>query len=143
MSVATDVADAVVTAVTALALSGVTVAKRKTPSAPEGMALPLVAVSIGEEGECEYLTARKVMMTYPVAVTIVTANASPLQENGTIRTWRESIRKRMEAAATFAGVTGFNAVWAGGREPYDRNALAKDLNYSSLSYRVEVIEDAR
>lgn len=141
MSKAGDVADAVVTAVTALALTGVTVARRKTPSAPADKALPLVAVSIAEEGEIEYLTARKVMVTYPVAVTIVTGNATPLADDATIRTWRESIRKKMEATATFAGVAGFNAVSQGGNEPFDRAALAKDLNYSGLTFRVEVIED--
>ena len=143
MSKAAEIESAVAAAVTALAFSGVTVARRKTPSAPEGKALPLIAVSVGEEGDVEYLTARKVMVTYPVSVTIVTKGGTALAEDDTIRTWRESIRKKMEANATFAGVSGFNAVNAGGREPFDRAALAKDLNYSSLLYRCEVIEDRR
>ncbi len=143
MSIAADIETAVVAALNTLAFSGVTVAKRKTPSAPEGKALPLIAVSVGEEGEVEYLTARKTMVKYPVAVTIVTAGGTALADNDTIRTWREAIRKKMEAPATFAAVTGFNAVFAGGREPFDRAALAKDLNYSSLLYRCEVIEDTR
>ncbi len=141
MSKATDIADAVVAAVTALAFSGVTVAKRKTPSAPEGKALSLIAVSVGEEGQSERLTYSKVMVTYPAAVTIVTAQGTALADDHTIRTWREAIRKKMEATATWSGVLGFNEVHAGGKEPYDRAALAKDLNYSSLLYRVEVIED--
>ncbi len=141
MSVAGDIADAVVDAIDGLSLAGVTVARRKTPSAPEGKSLPLVAVSIGEAGDSEYVWAGKVMVTYPVAVTIVTANASPLQDDGTVREWREAIRKKLEDRTSWAAVAEFNEVSSGGREPYDRAALAKDLNYSSLTYRVEALED--
>jgi hypothetical protein len=141
VSVAGDIADAAVDAIDSLALTGVTVAKRKTPSVPEGMALPLVVVSVAEEGDSEYVFAGKVVVTYPEAVTIVTANASPLQENGTIRTWREAIRKKLEDRTSWSAVAEFNDLHSGGKEPYDRAALAKDLNYSSLIFRVEALED--
>lgn len=125
------------------ALPGVTVVERKTPVVAESDALPLAVVSVGEEGDVEYLTARKVMVTYPCAVTLVTAQGFALADNPVLRTAREAVRKGVEAAATFAGVAGFNAVNGGGKEPYDRAALAKDLDYSSLVFRVEVIEDRR
>ena len=143
MSKAADVSAAVAAALTTEALTGVTVARRKTPAVPEGAPLPQAVVSVAEEGEVEYLTARTTLVTYPVAVTLVTKGGTLLAEDAALRDWRERVRKRVEAVATFAGVAGFNAVSAGGREPFDRAALAKDLNFSSLLYRVEVVEDTR
>jgi hypothetical protein len=141
VSKAADVSSAIAAALEAMNLTGVTVARRKTPAVPEGATLPQAVVSVGEEGDVERLTATEVMLTYPVSVTFVTKAGRKLDDDDTLRDWREETRKAVEAAATWAGVAGFNVVRAGGREPFDRAALAKDLNFSSLVYRVEVIED--
>lgn len=141
MSKAADVSAAVAAAVTALNLTGVTVERRKTPAAPEGATLPQAVVSVGEEGEFDYLTARKKLVTYPAAVTLVTAGGRKLEEDETLRGWREQVWAAVEARAAWAGLAGWNETTAGGREPFDRAALPKDLNFSFLVFRVNVLED--
>lgn len=141
MSVAADIADAVVTAVEALALTGVTVVRRKTPSLPPGVSPPQVVVSVGEEGDTDYLTATLCLVTYPVSVTVVTAaGGKKLVDDDTLRGWREQIRGAVDAKTAFAAVSEFNAVHSGGRAPFDPAALAKDLNYSTQTFTVEAIE---
>jgi len=141
VSKAADVSAAVAAAVAALNLSGVTVERRKVPAVPEGATLPQAVVSVGEEGDSERLTHNKVMVTYPVVVLLAGAGGRKLDDDATLRDWREQVRKALEATATWSGVAGFNEIHAGGREPFDRPALAKDINASYLQYRVEVIED--
>lgn len=145
MSVAGDIADAVVTGVRALSLSGVpssAVVRRKVPTLPHGASPPQVVVSVGAEPETEYLTAAANLNRYPVAVTIVTAGGKLLADDETVRAWRQSIRRRIDdlERTTFAAVTGFNRVTTGGRSPFDPAALSKDLNYSVQLFTVEVIE---
>lgn len=141
MSVAGNVADAVVAAVGALALTGVTVARRKTPSLPPGKNPPAVVVTVADEGESEPMTGRKDFVRYPVGVTIITAGGSALADNETIRLWRGQIRAAVNTPDAFAGVSQFNEVTPAGRTPFDPAALARDLNYSTLTFTVECIED--
>jgi hypothetical protein len=142
VSVAGDIADAIVTAVEALALTGVTVKRRKLPSLPQGEDPPQVVVSIGDEPDTEYLTAVENLNRYPVAVTIVTAGGKKLADDETLRTWRQSVRRTLDdlERTTFAAVTGFNRVTTGGKSPFNPQALAKDLNYSVQVFTVEVLE---
>lgn len=140
MSTAADVSAAVAAAVTAMALPGVTVEQLKIPAVPGAAPLPQAVVSVGDEGEFEYLTATTKLVTYPCAVALVTKGGRKLEDDETLRGWREQVWAAVEAWATWAGVSGFNEVRAGGREPFDRAALAKDLNWSVLTFAVEVIE---
>lgn len=141
MSVAGDVATAVETAITALALSGVTVVRRKTPTLPEGTtaALPQVVVSIEAEGEVEQIDYSTDLVRYPVAVTIVTADGKNADDDA-VRGWRQQIRRAVEARATWSGLSGWNAIGITGRAPFDASALSKDLNYSTIVFTVEVLE---
>jgi len=98
-------------------------------------------VSVGEEGEFEYLTARKKSVTYPVAVTLVTKGGRKLDDDATLRGWREQVWAAVEARAAWSGLAGWNETLAGGKEPFDRAALPKDLNFSFLVFRVNVLEN--
>lgn len=140
MSVAGDIADAIVTAVEGLALTGVTVVRRKTPSLPAGVDPPQVVVSVAEEGDIRPHTATKDLVRYPVAVTIVTGGGKKLADDDTVRDWRESIRVAVNTRATFSGVGEFNQVDPGGRAPFTAAALAKDLNHSVLVFTVTTRE---
>jgi hypothetical protein len=137
VAVASDVANAVETAVEALALTGVAagqVVRRKIPAVPEDATLPQVVVSVGEEGDIEFADFEgSVFVGYPVAVTIVTAGGAKLADDDTIRTWRESIRRKCHDRAAYAGVTGFLEVKAQGRVPFDEGALSKDFNFSIVA----------
>lgn len=145
MAIATDVATAVETAVQALALAGVgndQVVRRKVPDVPEGAELPQVVISVGEEGDVRFVDFEgTVVVRYPVAVTIVTDGGAKLADDATVRTWRESIRKKCGDRATYAGVTGFLEVTASGGPPFDRRALSLDFNYSVYSFDVTVLEN--
>lgn len=140
MSVAGDIGEAVEAAVTALALTGVTVVRRKTPSVPEGATLPQAVVSIGDE-RAERLDATTQLVTYTVAVTLVTAGGAKLADDDTLHTWRQSVRRKLEDRAVWGTVSGWSEVRLGGVVPYDAAALAKDFNYSPITYQVFVRED--
>ena len=142
MSVAGDIADLTKAAIEALALTGVTVQRRKTPSLPAGENPPQVVISVGEEPETEYLTAAHNLNRYAMAVTIVTAGGKKLADDETLRSWRQSIRRKLDdlERTTFAALTGFNRVTTGGRSPFNPAALGKDLNYSVQVFTVEVKE---
>lgn len=142
LSVSEAVGDVGKSAVEALALSGVTVVKRKTPSVPEGTTAPLpqVVITVGEEGPTEYLTATTKLKTYPLAATIVTAGGVPLADDPTVRAWRQQIEEKLDARATWAGLAGFNEVNITNKLPFDASALAKDFNYSPVVAEVEVLE---
>lgn len=143
-----DAAEAAVTAIGVLKPPGVPpaaavpVARRKTPSAPEGSAngLPEIVVSVGEEPATEYLTATEKLRRYPVAVTIVTDGGAKAADDATVRKWRDQIDAALDARAAFASVDGFNQVDAGGGAPFDPAALPKDFNYSIQTFTVQVIE---
>jgi hypothetical protein len=135
------VANAIVTAVQSLGLvPNASVAKRKTPSLPNGVDPPQIVVSVGEEGQVEALTARKNLVRYPVAVTIVTGGGKKLIDDETLRDWRGRIREAVDCEACFAGVDEFNQVDVAGKAPFNASALAKDLNYSVLLFTVQAIE---
>lgn len=146
MSKAAEVAGAIKAAVEGLGWTAgdppaaVPVVCRKTPSLPPGKEPPQVVIVIGEEGDSEYLSAARDLITYPAAVVYFSAGGKKLADDTEVRDRREAVRKKMEAAATFAGVAGFNRVLAGGKAPFDPGALAKDLNASYQVFRVEVIE---
>jgi hypothetical protein len=141
MSVAGDIADAVVTAVRGLSLvPSASVVRRKTPSLPQGVDPPQIVVSVGEENEITPLTSTKDRVRYPVSVTIVTGGGKKLADDDTVREWRESIRVAVNRRATFSGVSEFNQVDPGGKRPFDPGAMAKDLNYSVLTFTVTTRE---
>lgn len=141
---ATNIANAVKTAVEALSLAGVTVVRRKTPSVPEGTSagLPQVVVSVREDVETERLTAVTKRRRFRFAVTIVTAGGQKLADDDTVHTWRESIDDAVfdKQRATFSAVAGFIHLKALGGPVFDPAALPKDFNYSPLSYEAELIE---
>jgi hypothetical protein len=139
VSVAGAIADAIVAAVTALGL-GPTVVRRKAPSLPQGQDPPQIVVSVGEEGDVKPLTAKKDMVRYPVAVTIVTGGGKKLADDETLRLWREQIRTAINQRATFVSVPQFNQVDPSGKPPFNPAAMAKDLNYSMLVFTVSTRE---
>jgi hypothetical protein len=141
VSVAEQVSDAVRAAVDGLSLSGFpdSVAL-KAPILPPGLEPPQAVVTVGPEGDAEYLWAGVVLMRYPVAVTLVTAGGYTLADDMTLRGYRERVRKVLDTEATYSGVTGFNTITVGGRAPFDMAALDKTLNYSTVVVTVEVIE---
>lgn len=136
------VGDIAKSAVQALALSGVTVVKRKTPSLPEGTSagLPQVVISVGEEGRTEYLSATKKLKTYPVAATIVTAGGQQAADDATVRDWRQRIELKLEARATWTGLAGWNRVVITNKAPFDQATLSKDYNYATVVAEIEVVE---
>lgn len=138
---ATAVADAIVAAVQALGWSGVTVFRRKVPTLPQGTDPPAVVVVVGEEGLSEYLTATQDLIKYPAAVVYFSAGGHKLEDDDTIRARRQALRQAVETQGTFASVPGFNMVQSGGKAPFNPAALPKDLNVSTQTFTVEVIED--
>jgi hypothetical protein len=140
LSVSEAVGDAIGAAVAALALPGVTVARRKLPALPEGAVTPQVVVSIGAEGPVEPIDATRDLVSYPVAVTIVTATGAQAADDATVRDWRQRIRRKVQDVATWAAVSGWNAVRTEGKEPFDPQALPKDFNFSTQVFTVEVLE---
>jgi hypothetical protein len=142
VSVAGDIADLVKTGITALALSSVTVKRRKTLSLPQGEDPPQVVVAVGDEPDTEYLTADENLNRYAVGVAILTAGGKKTGDDDTIRDWRQSIRRKIDdlERTTFATLTGFNRVTTGGRNPFNTAGLPKDLNVSIQVFTVEVLE---
>ena len=141
MSVAGSIADAIVTAIQALALvdSG-NVVKRKVPSLPQGTDPPQIVVSVGEEGPFEPLWAGYILVKYPASVCIFTAGGKKLGDDETMRTWRQSIRRAVDANGTFSTVSEFNLVDWEGKTPFMQPAAAKDINASLMTFTVEAIE---
>ena len=141
MSKANDVADAIKTGVTALALTGVTVSRSKLPELPPGVSPPEAVVTVGEEGDTIYLDFEgNVIVRYPCAVTLITAGGQVAQDDATFRDWRESIRKKVDDSTIYSTVTGFHRVLSSGRAPFDRSALSKDFNFGIQVFTVEVLE---
>ncbi len=116
--------------------------KRKLPAVPEGdtKGLPQFVVSVDGEGPTEYLTATQKLKRYPVAVTIVTAGGQQTGDDATVRKWRELIEKKLDARATWAGLTGWNEVNITSKPPFDVAALPKDFNFATVVAEVQVIE---
>jgi hypothetical protein len=117
--------------------------KRKTPSVPEGdtLGLPQFVISVGEEGKVERLDAVTKIKAYPVAATIVTGTGAKAADDATVRKWRQQFEEKLEAAATWAGLAGFNRVNITNKAPFDVNALSKDFNYATVVAEVEVVEE--
>lgn len=118
------------------------VVKRKHAGVPKGdvNGLPQVVVSVGEEGATEYLSATQKLKSYPVNVAIVTPAGNKHGDDATVRKWREDIEEELDKRASWATVSGFNAVDVVNREPFDRTAMAKDQNYSLIVATVSVVE---
>jgi hypothetical protein len=142
------IADAVVAAIRALDLvPDDKVQRRKTPSLPPGKDPPAIVVVVGEagaEGQTEPLTATQKLNRYPTLVVIITgAGGRGLIDDATLREWRDRIEDEIDdrARATFATVPGFNVVNTTGQAPFDGSVISKDLNYSSQTFNVEVIEE--
>ncbi|MBA4192478.1 MAG: hypothetical protein C0467_31300 [Planctomycetaceae bacterium] len=149
MSAANQIGDAIVSALSALGwkvsadpgADDMPVARRKTPSLPSGKEPPAVVVVVGEEGNVEYLTARKYLVSYPVAVVYITAGGKLLGDDTTLRDRRIVIRNTIDKKSCFTSVTGFDSSSYGGRAPFNTNALNKDLNYSVQVFTISVQED--
>jgi hypothetical protein len=121
----------------------VPVVKRKQPGVPDGdrKGLPQVVVSVGEEGETEYLTATEKLKKYPVVVLIVTNTGALAGDDPAVRWLRSRVERTLDARSTWRGtVPGFNRVTLRHLSPFERAALPKDLNYSAVVAVVEVVE---
>lgn len=142
------VGDAAVAAMTALGLeageppAALPVARRKTPSVPEGqtLTLPQLVVSVGEE-RWERLDCRRKLKTYPVTFAVVTAGGRVAGDDAEVRKWREQIERKAEAQATWIGLAGFNRVVIVPKPPFDVQALSKDFNYALTVAEVEIVEN--
>ena len=111
------------------------------PALPAGKDPIEIVVSIGEEGDTQYLDFEgNVIVRYPLAITIVTGGGLNLADDATIHTWRESIRKKLDDSATFSAVTAFHRVTSSQRSPFDISALPKDLNFSIQLFTIEALE---
>lgn len=139
MSKAFQVGEAFETAINALVLPGATVRVAKIPGIPKGKTPPVVTVSVGEDGQAEDLWAGKIGRKYAVTVTIVSATNNRLTDVSAAEDWLELIGK---AFGQTVAVAGFNRVWRGGAVPFDPAGLDKAYDYSSVTFTVEVIEDA-
>lgn len=120
----------------------VPVTKRKQPGVPEGdrKGLPQIVVSVGDEGETEYLTATRKLKTYPVVVLVVTGTGALAGDDPDVRRMRELVEGELDKRATWTAVSGWNQVTVRNLTPFERSALAKDLNYAAVVAAVEVIE---
>lgn len=147
-SVSEAVGDAIEAALTALAIlkpgvapdTPVPISRRKTPSLPEGKSPPELVVSVGAFGRVEPIDARRDMVGYPLAVTIVTAGGTAAAYEPLIDNWRQRVRRAVQARATWAAVGGWNSVETEGKEPFDSAALPKDFNFSVQVFTVFVLE---
>lgn len=145
LSISEDVGDKVVAALTALAITTgapavlVPISRRKLPNLPEGKPPPEIVVSVGAYGRVEPIDATRDMVSYPMAVTIVTGGGKAGYD-ATIDQWRQQIRRALQTRANYAALAGWNAVTTEGKEPFDPAALAKDFNYSVQVFTVEVLE---
>lgn len=145
MPVVTDVAEFVKAAVESLGItsggSPVGVVRRKTPSLPEGKAPPQIVISVGAEGDTEYLDFEgSEKLSYPVAVTIVSGGGTREADDDTVRGWVQQIRELVGDADTWAGFFGFLDVTRDGKLPFDRAALSKDFNYYTQVFTLRVQE---
>ncbi len=143
MSKANDVADAIQAAMVALMPTAMH-AKRKKPSLPPGKELTTgqkaVVVSVGEEGAIERITATKVLVKYPAAVTLITGGGFNAGDDETVHDLREDIRKALFDYGNYATVVGFNDVSIFSGTPFDTRALDAALNYAIQTATVEVLE---
>jgi hypothetical protein len=141
-ALATDIGTRAAAAITALALPGVTVAVRKTPSLPEGTTAPQVVVSVGDEEEVERLTAVTKSRRVKFTVTLVTGGGTVAQDDATARDWWDRIQDAIydKQRAAFSAIPSYIHLRATGGTVYDRAALSKDWNYLSQSYEFQAIE---
>lgn len=134
------------------------VVRRKVPGAPEGtvpkppegtpagqLRILTISISVGEEGDTEYLTAVLKVKNYPVAVTIVTNTGRDAADDDQIRQWRQQIEVAIESRSSWraqARVIGFgyNLATITNKPPFDPAALSKDFNYSTVVATVSVVE---
>lgn len=136
-SLADDVSGLVVGVVSALGLTGVTVVARKVPAVREGETPPLVCVSLGEESS-EPATAdvsEWVFGTYPVYVVIVTKSPGKLADPGTIREWRQAVRRRLlNFYQDLATVPALDDVNYEARPPFNATTLDAGYDYSPMLF---------
>ncbi len=120
----------------------VPIARRKSPSAPEGTSngVPEIVISVGTEPPSEYVDAQTKLRKYPVGVTIVTAGGTKAADDLVVRKWRDQIDGAIDTRTAFAGLLGWNDVEAGGGAPFDERALSRDFNYSVQVFTVSVLE---
>ena len=141
MSRAGDIGDAVVTAIDALALSGVPAAVRlKTPSLPQGVDPPQVVVTCNKTPRTEFLTADSYLDTYDCAVTVYGANDAALADDDTFRANAQAIAAALKRWQAFAGVPYFNDANVTAEEIFPRDLLDKTLNRAVISFTVEIKE---
>ena len=140
-SVSEAVGDKALAAVVALnLLPPASVVKRKQPTLPEGKTAPAIVVSVGAFGDVAKVDALTDLVSYPVAVTVVTGDGEVAADDPVPRKWLDQIRKKLQSRASWAGLTGFNTVKTTGKEPFDPTALNKNWNYGTQVFTVSVLE---
>lgn len=150
MSTSGIVADAVVTVIEGLGLSGdPPVRKRKRPTLHESDPAAVIFVAQGDGERTDQIGTvggkRRFLVGYPVSVVAVARNQGTLGDSETARVWRESIRSALLDWMTGLRANGLpdvNAVEAAGKSVFDLSGLAKGLDYGELTVTVEVAETA-
>lgn len=120
--------------------AGAAVMVRKRPAVAKDDGLPLVLVTVGEDGDAEPLWAGAAMISYPVAVALVVADPNTLAESADVRAFRKELAGLLWSATGLLGVAGANDIRQGGKAPYDPTALAANYGWSVQVFTVEVIE---
>jgi hypothetical protein len=140
-SVADDVADGIAAAVEALAIPDAVVRRRKVPTHAEGEGAVVVSVAVLAEAieDAAFEPEAGLYVTYPVLVTMTVKGEKTIGDAGTVRGWRQAIR-RVVYRAVYRGGVGF-AVEYDPRPAYDGGALRDGYELSSQLFRVTVFED--
>lgn len=141
MSVREDIAEAVVDAVDALALSGAPAAVRqKIPALPPDVNPPRIVVSVAALPKTETITNGHRLKRYKGAVTIYTAGGTQLADDDALGAWVEAIREALERWEIFASVAAFNDVTVEDATLYPTTALGRTLSVASIPFTVETKE---
>lgn len=140
-SVSEAVGDKALAAVVALGLVPAdSVVKRKQPTLPEGKPVPAIMVSVGAFGDVTKVDALTDLVSYPVAVTVVTGDGEVAADDPEPRKWLDQIRKKLQNRTSWSGLAGFNTVRTTGKEPFDALASSKNWNYGTQVFTVSILE---
>lgn len=143
MSIANDIADAVVTKIGTLSLTGATIVSRKQPGFRKGDSDPLITVSVVEDGEEPFSgeagDAREVDYTVTVTITSKNADDGILAPNETLQDWRESIRHALDVGYLTSVSAVVDTSYTGGSLNSNR-ALDMQYVYSAMTFRFTALE---
>lgn len=118
---------------------------RKVGTLPSGADAPQVVVVVAAEEPTERIDRRRRLESFTLWAVIVTPGGHKLANDPTVGNWRDRILSRLDdrERTTFATlITGAEINSADAIQkppPFDPAGLAKDLNYSALSFRVTVL----